>query len=205
MRRLFFFAIFALCLPTVGASQGIVWPIDCVKPTNDELKETQEYAVCLEDRIEQLKDSQNLLLSSILDLHDKFDEALVALKLELDGPERVVELIPATQLAVTHGYWAGGAKKRVFDCVPRANPKAGFKIFGAGLSNEIRLNISNFGQYSPGNLRGCAPPPFCDSAGEFCQIQTRAAGCYVNTLWFEWKKRRVSRDKSPLNYNTVCQ
>lgn len=196
----------AICLlSTASWSQGIVWPTECEKPTGSSSDELKEYTECLDDRIEQLKDSQNLLLNSILDLHDKFAAAMAELKLELDGPNRIVELIPAAKEAITHGYWAGGTQVRSFNCVTPASPKSGFTIFGAQLSAKFRFNNSNWKAVGASSFRGCAPAPFCDSAGEFCENQSRAAGCYVNNVWFEWKKRRVARDKSPLNYNTVCK
>jgi hypothetical protein len=78
-------------------------------------------------------------------------------------------------------------------------PDSAMAITGAEIGPEIGITILNRGQYGP---RGCAPAPHCDSAGEFCTVQARARGCYVNTLWYEWLQRQTA---SVVNYETVCQ
>jgi hypothetical protein len=177
------------------ASEVSAQTVSCppaAQPTPEEMSKRID---CLMQAVEALTTSQSVVQRTVLDIY----EQVRALGLEMKGPEKGLILVPDSAMAITHGYWAGGAGRNTFNCVEPATLIEGKTLFGAEIGPEIGITILNRGQYGP---RGCAPAPHCDSAGEFCTVQARARGCYVNTLWYEWLQRQTA---SVVNYETVCQ
>lgn len=162
---------------------------------------------CHEDRIRELDQAQKMLRDNFSTVFNRLD----ALEKEMKGPRKTVELIPAAKMAITTAYWSGGDRNRRFTCAP-LEEKPGHTIWGAKLGEAERLrptytvgnrvvegNLAKFGARS---TRGCAPSPYCDSHGEYCEAQARSRGCYINTEWLQWLRRRA---EAPENYETVCQ
>jgi hypothetical protein len=188
--------------PLVKAQDAIVTD-PCPFPEAENLEQVTERLSCMEDRFEELRETQNLLLRTQQSLYKQLGETAGKIDAAINPPPKALERHPSVKLAVTHGYWSGGSRKRVFNCVPALGSKKGKTLIGGKLSAEVRLDLGNFGSYGTGP-RGCAPSPFCDSAGEFCNVQSRAAGCYVNTAWYNWYTERQKRLSLPVSQTEIC-
>ncbi|SFE95688.1 hypothetical protein SAMN04487869_12835 [Marinobacter sp. DSM 26671] len=189
-------------VPLVVAQDAIVTD-PCPFPETENLEQITERLSCIEDRFEELRETQNLLLRTQQSLYKQLKETAGKMDAAINPPPKEPERHPPVKLAVTHGYWSGGAHKRVFNCVPALGNKQGKTLVGAKLSAEVRLNAGNYGVYNT-NHRGCSPAPFCDSAGEFCNVQSRAAGCYVSTAWYNWYTERQKRLSLPISQSEIC-
>lgn len=175
--------------------------------------------LCLEERIRELDQAQRVLLGNFNTVFDQLKE----LGLEVNGPEHKFELIPAVMMARTTSF-LNGNQLEVFECSPLPQ-RPGFTIWGATLGAAETLipdnRIINFGGGGirsggtssilvPGNLkkfgatsaRGCAPEPHCIGGGRYCTAQSRTQGCYVDTAWLEWLRRRADAIET---YEAVCQ
>ncbi len=161
-----------------------------------------EQIACLEGRLNELREMNNLLLKTILEIKSDTEKAVGALSYDVFGPAKAVRTFPAEKLAVTFAHSGNGATRLAFDCVRPITAGPGETVIGGTLSNEIRLDSRNVNEFG-GNPRGCAKAPHCDSAGEFCTVASRAPGCIVNTAWYDWytstqRKKNLSVDQTEL-------
>ena len=205
MPRIFLSALIAFLLSTrFSVAQDAIVADPCPHPDPEDFQQISERLNCIEDRFDELRQTQNLLLRTQQNLVKQLGETAAKIDYNIYGPPKELERFNSVKLAVTHGYWAGGQQVRVFNCVPPLGAKSGKTLIGGALTDQIRLvNGQNVTEYG-GNFRGCAPDPFCDSAGEFCNVQSRAAGCYVSTAWYTWYTEGQKRKNLPISQSELC-
>lgn len=194
-------AFLLLAQPSVAQEAIVSDP--CPYPEPQDFQQVSERLNCIEQRFDELIQMQNLLLKTQQNLVEQLGETAAKIDYDIYGPPKALHRFDQVKLAVTHGYWAGGQQVRAFNCVPPLEAKLGMTLIGGTLSKQIRLNIQNWAEYG-GNSRGCAPAPFCDSAGEFCNVQSRTAGCYVSTAWYTWYTEGQKRKSLPISQAEIC-
>lgn len=175
----------------------------CFESEAASFESLKQSVICLEEQITDLIDMQNLLIERQLKLNDRLMNTAKDFNLKLYGPKKSVEPFTVQGMAVTIGYWDSGNLQRAHACVSPLIQKQGMTIIGGELGPEIRItnqNVQNYGN----NFRGCAPAPFCDSAGEYCTVRARAGGCYVGTDWLSWYKLDRTEKGVPVDWSVVC-
>lgn len=203
MHKTFLAFVTFLLLTARAWSQDVIVSDPCPHPAPSSLDEMSERIQCLEERFEELRETQNLLLKTQQNLVVQLTETAAKIDYNIFGPPKELETLAAVKLAVTIGYWASGARHTRFPCVAVLGAKAGKTLVGSRLSGEVRLTLTNLGEYGTG-FRGCAPGPYCDSAGEFCNVQSRAAGCYVSTAWYKWYTDGQKKKNLPIKQTEIC-
>ncbi len=192
-----------LLFGTQAWSQDVIVSDPCPHPSPSSLDQMSERIQCLEERFDELRETQNLLLRTQQNLVKQLTETAAKIDYKIYGPPKELETFGAVKLAVTIGYWASGGRHQRFNCVPPLGAKNGKMLIGGGLSGEVRLGPNNRAEYGTG-FRGCSPAPFCDSAGEFCNVQSRAAGCYVSSVWHTWYTEGQKRKNLPVKQSEIC-
>ncbi len=187
-----------------AAAQQVIASDPCPFPEPENFEQVSERMTCIESRFDELRETQNLLLRTQQNLVTQLGETAAKIDYSIYGPPKDLEKIPAVKLAITTAYWSGGAASAKFNCIPPLQNKPGKTRIGGELSPEVRLHpLTNLAEYG-GNFRGCAPEPQCDSAGEFCNVQSRASGCYVATTWHNWYVEGQKRKSLPVELSEIC-
>jgi len=81
---------------------------------------------CVEDRVDRLRQTLNVLLRTQQNLTSQIDYKIY-------GPPKELEKFSAVEIAVTHGYWGHGSHKHVFEYVPALEAKPGKTLVGGEL------------------------------------------------------------------------
>ncbi len=92
----------------------------------------------------------------------------------------------------SRGFWDGGRQHTPFNCAD-AVPTGMERI-------ELQVETRNTGK-----SRTCGvPSPYCDSAGEFCEVDILVRGCYVNRVWLDYYRELARRESLPFSNESVC-
>lgn len=196
-----FFCIYA---PQQAASdQNHIVLEECPELADALVDELVSKVECLEKKINDLVEMQNILLNTQVEIDKQIEEKTQKIYDHIFGPTKDMKIIEPVPLAVTIAYWSDGNAKQEFYCVQPLEVKEGKTLIGGELSGEERLTGEVATRLGT-NFRGCANTPFCDSGGEFCNVRSRNGGCYINTSWYDWYLDGQKRKNLPVDSTVFC-